>query len=498
MRSSSEALEGNRVKLTVEVDEDELRTAVDETFRRLQKEVSVPGFRPGKVPRRLLEVRLGAQAIRAEVIRHALPDYYAQAVEEAALDTIAAPEIDITSGEAAGTLAFDAVVEVRPKVSIAGYEGLVVTIPSIEPSEAEIDARVDRLREQFAQLADVDRPARDGDLVTLDVQAIRGGEVADGLGADDFVYEVGTGGIAEGADGQLRGKKAGDIVEADAPELQGGPGKLRLLVKQVREKVLPDANDEWASDASEFDTLAELRSDLSARLTSLKKLEARLLLRERAIEALAELVSEEMPATLVAAAAERARDALAHRLADRGATIDQYLEASGEDEAELAAQLERQAASQVRIDLSLRALADAEEIAVDDQDLAAEIEHLASRTNQDARSLATRLARTGGLEQLRSDVRNEKAVAWLTDSVDLVDEQGAPMDRSLLLEGEGSEEESAVGADVEVIDAKDDHADAEAADVEVIEAKDDQRDVEGGDSGVVGEEAVGSAPSKEG
>ena len=115
MRSTSEALEGNRVKLTVEVDEEELRKAVDDTFRRLQKEVSVPGFRPGKVPRRLLEVRLGPQAIRAEVIRHALPDYYAQAIEEADLDTIAAPEIDITSGEEDGPLAFDAVVEVRPE-----------------------------------------------------------------------------------------------------------------------------------------------------------------------------------------------------------------------------------------------------------------------------------------------------------------------------------------------------------------------------------------------
>ena len=225
MRSTSEALEGNRVKLTVEVDEEELRTAVDETFRRLQKEVSVPGFRPGKVPRRLLEVRLGAQAIRAEVIRHALPDYYAQAVEEAALDTIAAPEIDITSGEDAGTLAFDAVVEVRPKVSIAGYQGLVVTVPAVEPTEAEIDARIDRLREQFAELSEVERPARDGDLVTVDVQGVRDGEVVEGLSADDFVYEVGTGGIVEGADEELRGKKAGDIVEVDAPQLQGGAGQ---------------------------------------------------------------------------------------------------------------------------------------------------------------------------------------------------------------------------------------------------------------------------------
>ncbi len=464
MRSTSEALEGNRVKLTVEVDEEELKGAVDQTIRRLQKEVAVPGFRPGKVPRRLLEVRLGAQAIRAEVIRHALPDYYAQAVEEADIDTIAAPEIDITSGEDAGALAFDAVVEVRPKVSIAGYEGLVVTIPSLEPTGAEVAARLDRLREQFAQLSEVERAARDGDVVTVDVQGVRDGEVADGLSADDFVYEVGTGGISEGADQELRGKKAGDIVEIDAPHLQGGAGKLRLLVKQVREKVLPEANDEWASDASEFDTLEELRSHLAASLTSLKKLEARLILRERAVDALAEIVSEEMPATLVAAEAERARDALAHRLAERGLTIDQYLEASGQDPDELDAEFERQAVSQVRADLALRALADAEGIVIDDQELAAQVERLASQTNQDARSLAARLARTGGLEQLRSDVRNEKAVAWLVNSVDIVDEQGAPMDRTLLLEAVGSEEATAVGADAEVIGGDAEAEDEAAAD----------------------------------
>ena len=463
MRSTSEALEGNRVKLTVEIDEEELRGAVDETIRRLQKEVAVPGFRPGKVPRRLLEVRLGAEAIRAEVIRHALPDYYAQAVEEADIDTIAAPEIDITSGEDAGALAFDAVVEVRPKVSVAGYEGLVVTLPPLEPTDLEIAARVDRLREQFAQLSEVERPARDGDLVTVDVHGVRDGEVAEGLSADDFVYEVGTGGIADGADEQLRGKNAGDIVEIDAPQLKGGAGQLRLLVKQVREKVLPEANDEWASDASEFDTLEELRSHLADNLSSLKKLEARLFLRERVVEALAELVADEMPVTLVAGEVERAREALAHRLAERGLTIDEYLEASGQDPAELDAEFERQAVSQVRADLALRSLAEAEGIVVDDQDLAAQIERLASQTNQDARSLAARLARTGGLEQLRSDVRNEKAVAWLVNSVDIVDEQGAPMDRTLLLEAVDSEEEDANRADAEVTGEVVEAADESAA-----------------------------------
>jgi trigger factor len=333
----------------------------------------------------------------------------------------------------------------------------------LEPTDLEIAARVDRLREQFAQLSEVERPARDGDLVTVDVHGVRDGEVAEGLSADDFVYEVGTGGIADGADEQLRGKKAGDIVEIDAPQLKGGAGQLRLLVKQVREKVLPEANDEWASDASEFDTLEELRSHLADNLSSLKKLEARLFLRERVVEALAELVADEMPVTLVAGEVERAREALAHRLAERGLTIDEYLEASGQDPAELDAEFERQAVSQVRADLALRSLAEAEGIVVDDQDLAAQIERLASQTNQDARSLAARLARTGGLEQLRSDVRNEKAVAWLVNSVDIVDEQGAPMDRTLLLEAVDSEEEDANRADAEVTGEVVEAADESAA-----------------------------------
>jgi trigger factor len=465
MRSTSEALEGNRVKLTVAVDEEELRTAVEETFRQLQKDVNIPGFRPGKVPRRLLEVRLGAQAIRAEVIRHALPDYYAQAVEAAALDTIAAPEIDITAGEDTGPLAFDAVVEVRPKVSIAGYEGLVVTAPSLEPTEEEIDARVDRLREQFAELTEVERPAQHGDLVTVDVHGVRDGKVTEGLSADDFVYEIGTGGLAAGADEALQGKKVGEIVEVDAPGLQGGPGQLRMLLKQVREKVLPEANDEWASDASEFDTLEELRADVARRLVSFKKLEARLAVRERALDALAALVSDETPPTLVHGVAERLSESFVQRLADSGMTMDQYLEASGQSADEVAAELDSQAVSEVRVDLALRALADAEGITVDDKDLAAEIEMLARQANQDARSLATRLAKTGGLEQLRSNVRNDKAVEWLTESVDLVDEQGNPMDRTLLLEVDDSEAETAGASDAEAADgdAGEDEAQSEGA-----------------------------------
>jgi trigger factor len=183
----------------------------------------------------------------------------------------------------------------------------------------------------------------------------------------------------------------------------------------------------------------------------------------------------------VAGAAEQAREALIRRLAERGLTIDQYLEASAQASDELTAELERQAVSQVRADLALRALADAEGIKVEDQDLAAEIERLARQTKQDAPALATSLARSGGLEQLRSDMRNEKAVAWLAESVDLVDEQGAPMDRMLLLEAVGSEEETAVAGDAEVGGGDEVTVEALAADAEALDedAADSSVDKEG-------------------
>src|SRR5579884_839968 len=176
MRATAEPVEGNRMRLSVEVDEAEVDKALDTTVRRLAEQVRVPGFRPGHVPRRVLEVRFGgADALRRRAISDALPDLYARAVADTDLDPITAPEIDLTSGGSGGPLTFDAVVEVRPTVAIPGYAGLVVTVPRPEVTEADVDAQVDRLREQSGELAPADRPAVDGDYVTIDLHARRAG-----------------------------------------------------------------------------------------------------------------------------------------------------------------------------------------------------------------------------------------------------------------------------------------------------------------------------------
>src|SRR6266508_2904855 len=195
MRSSVEPLEGNKVKLSIEVDETEFDKAIDAAFRKIARDTRIPGFRPGKAPRRILEARFGTDVARDEALRDALPDYYEQALREQAVDPIAPPEIEITGGQESGPVQFEAVVEIRPQVSVAGYQGLRVTVANPAVDEEEVDRQLDRLRDQFGELQTVSRPARDGDHILIDLSGYRHSEQIEGLTADDFLYELGSGSV---------------------------------------------------------------------------------------------------------------------------------------------------------------------------------------------------------------------------------------------------------------------------------------------------------------
>lgn len=456
MRATASPVEGNKMRLSVEVDESELDEALDDTVRRLSSQVRVPGFRPGHVPRPVLEARLGgAEALRRQAIEDALPDIYARAVADTELDPIAAPEIDLTSGADAGPLTFDAVVEVRPTVSVAGYAGLVVTVPRPEVSDADVDSQVDRLREQSGELEAVGRPAADGDYVTIDLHGRRSG--ADDLDVEDYLYEVGSGTAVPGLDEQLRGAKAGDILEflSSPPEAgatedgQGGepappPAKVRVLVKDVKRKVLPVADDEWAAEASEFETLAALRDDLRGRLLQMRRMQAQLALRERTLDALVELVADDPPQSLVEAEVRERLHDLGHRLESRRVTVEQFLAASGRDEQSLLEEIRGDAARAVRADLALRALADAEAVEVDEDELDQALSEMAKEVGTTGPELRLRLEHAGRLAAVRSDRRKAKALAWLIEHVELVDEEGNPVSRDELA-GDESGESSAGG-----------------------------------------------------
>ena len=429
MRATASPVEGNKMRLSVEVEESEVSEALDATVKRLARQVRIPGFRPGRVPRPVLEARMGgAEALRQQAIGDALPDLYAQAVVDTELDPIAAPEIDITSGSDGGPLTFDAVVEVRPTVQVPGYAGLVVTIPSITVSEEDVDAQVTRLREQSGELNLVSRAASDGDYLSINLHGTRVG--ADDLDVEDYLYEVGSGSDIAGLDDQLRSTKAGDIVEFDT-ELPGGqepePAHVRVLVKEVKEKVLPDVTDEWASEASEFDTVDELRSELRKRLQQLRVVQAQLALRERALAALVELVEDDPPEALVASEVRERLHDLGHRLESRRMSVEQFLAAAGRDEQSLLDEIRAEAAQAVRADLALRALADAEAVEVSDEELDEAIADLAEQAKTKPAELRRRLEHAGRLPAVRSDRRKAKALAWLLEHVSLVDEDGNPV-----------------------------------------------------------------------
>ena len=440
MRATSEAVEGNKVRLSVEIDEQEVEKVLASAVRTLSRQVRVPGFRPGKVPRPVLEARMGgAVALRAEAIREAIPAFYAEALSEAEVDPISAPEIDITAGEEAGPLAFDAVVEVRPVVAIPGYAGLRVEVPSPVVLDADVDAQVDRMRETEAELVAVDRPAIDGDHVTIDVHGNdpSGEEV---VAADDFLYEVGSGTVVPELDAELRGAKVGDVLAFSAP-VPGADRQVafRVLVKDVKEKKLPEATDEWAAESSEHATLAELREDLRRRLSRVKRVQAHMLLRERAVGALVELVEDEaVPEALVEEEVRQRVHDLGHRLEEQHLGMQDFLRATGRSGEDLVEEVRTEARRSVRADLALRALAEAEALEVTDDELAAEIEAMAQRMDLRPEEVRDRLARGGRIAAVRSEQRKAKALAWLLDHVDVVDEDGSPVSREdLKVDDEG-------------------------------------------------------------
>jgi trigger factor len=435
VKSTVEVLEDNKVKVSVEIEPAELDKAIDLAFKRIAREVKIDGFRPGKAPRRILEARIGTDAARQEALREALPEWYAQAVTENDVDVIAPPEIDITSGQEEGNIAFEAVVEVRPKINVGGYGSLRVPVPSPTVDEDDVDAQIERLRGQFGELRTVERPAIDGDHITIDIAGSVHDEPVEGLTVDDYLYEVGSESIVPELDEHVRGGKPGDILvfDADHPDPdEEHPISFRILVKEVKEKVLPDLDDEWANEASEFETVEALRDDFRTRLSAVKRVQSQLALRQGVIDELVKLVDDEAPDALVNAEMERRVRDLVHRLQHQGATLDQYLEATGTPPQAFTEQLKEQATSAVKADLALRAVIEAEQITADDDEVDAEIERLAVQVEQKPEKLRKELERGGQIEAVRSDVTRGKALEWLADHAEAVDDDGNVIDRSLL------------------------------------------------------------------
>jgi trigger factor len=435
VKSTVETLEDNRVKLNVEVDEAEFDSAVDAAFKRIAKEVRMPGFRPGKAPRRLLEVQFGHQIGREEALRESMPEYYAQAVIEHDVDVVAPPEIEITGGQEEGPVVFEAVVEVRPNVNAAGYDGLRVEIPNPVPSGEEIDEQIDNLRKNVAELESVERAAADGDHVTIDIECEHEGEAVPGLTTTDYDYEVGSGAVVAEIDENLRGASAGDDVEFEAPHPdpeEEAPLVFKISVKEVKEAVLPELNDDFAKANSEFETVEDLRADMVARMSMMRINQARMALQQNTAEAVAALVTDEIPESMIENEINARIQDLVGRLQQQGMDVGAYLEAVGQTAETLADEFRLPAEQAVKVDLALRSVAELEGLIPDDEKIDETLAQMAAQSGQDAVDLRQRLAAVGQLSALRADLGKQAAMEWLTENVELVDEDGVSVDRASL------------------------------------------------------------------
>jgi trigger factor len=437
MQTTVEPLEENKVKLHVAVPADEFERALDAAFRKLAHEVRIPGFRPGKAPRRLLEARLGTEAARRQALQDSLPDYYADAVESEHVDPIASPSIEITAGQDDGDVEFDAVVEVRPVVRLVGYDELTITIPWEDIGDDDVDRQVDTLRERSAELTDSDVPITDGDYATIDVRGSIDGEEIDGLVVNDFLYEVGTGNVVPSLDTQLHGTSPGAILEFtdELPErfgdIAGKEANFRVIVKEAKKKVLPPTTDEWVAEVSEFGTLVELRGDVRKRLDLVARYQAQMAMRDRVLQAAADLVPVQPPAPLVEQELEQRVSDLVHQLQHRGLTIEQYLAATGREVQDFVAEMREGASRAVLADLALRAVVVQEAIEASDDELDTEITRIADRAGEKADRVRRDLERRGVLEAVRFDIARGKALEFLVANASVVNEAGDAIDLSM-------------------------------------------------------------------
>lgn len=454
VKSSVEALEGNKVKVIVEIEEAEFEKDLDAAFTRLGKEVKMPGFRPGKVPRKVLEARIGVDYARQDAFREGLPEFYVEAVKEHEVDVIAPPSIEVTAGEDGGDITFEAEVETRPIIELSGYTPLEVEVSAPGVSEDEIDEQIEQMLGQYGTLETVERPAEDGDRVTVDIEAVHEGEPVAGLTAEDYLYQVGMGAVVPELDDNLVGASAGDELTFEAvhpDEDEEEPLHFSIKVKQVQTTVLPEADDAWAKDNSEFETVAELRADLEMRLGRSRIIQSITARRNNVAEAVAKMVDDEsVPEALESMEFENRIQDMAMRLQAQGLDFDQFLQFSGQSREALLGDMREGAAVSARLDLALRAIAVAEGLEPDDAELAVEFERVAAQVERTVEDVREEFTTAGQLPAIRSDLAKSNALDWLVERTTLVDQDGNAVDAAdLVLPAEDEEEASAEQADDE-------------------------------------------------
>ena len=440
MKSTVETLSPTRVRLQIEVPFEELKPALQKAYRAIGQQVTVPGFRPGKAPATVIDQRVGRGTVLNEAVQEAIPQHYAAAVREHEVKTMGRPEVDVTEFADGEPLRFTAEVDVRPEITLPDLAGIEVTVDEVRIGDTDIDEALVNLRSRFATLKSVDRPAADGDFVQIDLAATVDGEEVPGGSATGISHEVGSGQLLPGLDEALVGMSA-DEAKPFTSKLVGGEYKDRdaevaVTVKAVKEKQLPELDDDFAQLASEFDTLDELRDDLRKRLTKVKRMEQLYTARDKALEALVAATEVPTPSGVVREEVEYRKESMSDQLERVGGTLEEYLDSEGKTPDELDAELVKAAEDGVRAQLVLDTLAEREQIEVSDDEFGHEVVHRAQQARMAPQQYYDQLVRSGMAAAVFGDVRRGKALALLLESVRIVDSAGEPVDVSALKDAE--------------------------------------------------------------
>ena len=436
MKTDVEELSPTRVRLTVEVPFEELKPNLDHAYREVGKQVRVPGFRPGRVPPRVIDQRVGRGAVLEHAVNDAVPELYGKALQEHEMFALGQPDVEITKLDDGKELTFTAEVDVRPKFDLPDIDGLPVTVDDADVTDEQVDEYLGALRERFASLKGTDRPVEAGDYVSIDLSASVDGNPVEDAQASGLSYEVGSGSMLDGLDEALPGMSSGDIktfrTELAGGQYAGQEADVTVTVHSVKVKELPDLDDEFAQAASEFDTLDELRSATTTQLTAMRRGSQAEQARERALDAVLGQLDLPLPETLVREETELRERALDDRLRRSGLDRQAYLEAAGTTEEELDEQFGTDARRSVKAGFVLDKLAQAEELGVDQNELSAYVTEQAYRMGVAPDRLAKELTDRGQLGSVVNDILRSKAMTLLSERAAIKDESGRTVDLAAL------------------------------------------------------------------
>ncbi len=428
MKSAVETLSPTRAKLTVEVPFEELKPSLDKAYQAIAKQINVPGFRRGKVPPMVIDRQVGRGAILNEAINDALPQLYIQAMQDNDLQPLAQPEIEVTRIDDNESLEFTAEVDVKPEIELPAYDDLSAQVDDVAVTDADVEEQVEALRERFATLADVERPAVDGDFVVIDLVARQDGETVEGAELSGMSYKVGRGGMLDGLDEALVGMEADDektfTSQLVGGDLVGQDVEVTVKVTKVQEQELPDLDDEFAQLASEFDTVEELTEDVRERLGRGKRLEQAAAARDAVLEALLERVDVPLPETVVTDELNSRRSNVEQQLAYAGLTLDKYLEEEGQTEEEFEADLERRVRDAVVAQLLLDEVAEKEELGVSQEELQEHLVRRSQQSGEDPQAFINHMLEHNHIPEMVQEIRRGKALARLVESATVTDASG--------------------------------------------------------------------------